>query len=308
MTKTGGYQMRTEFRYGNKVRQLREQRAWTQEQLAEAAGVQPRTIQRLERDQTKSPETLQAVAGAFDVGLDALRTTWRIAESRLVRTLFVTACSDFIMAEQTHTWHAFGRSIMAPLKDNYHEHVEHLVEQVFADRELIEPEETDLWRCHVNSIKKPLQELFDLGLAFYLMDECRDLFLKPIGELKPLSDYIENWQIRHFLLVPNYGCFQLTQADQMHRFNASCRAASEALFRTAKEENTGAHVFTNALYAIMQPGGERNVRWCDTCFPLLPGGGRISFEYIQQITGWDRAELDALIEAVTGEPFIQGLA
>ncbi len=56
--------MRIEFRYGKKIQQAREARAWTQEQLAIAAGVEPRTIQRVERDQTKNPETLQAIAAA----------------------------------------------------------------------------------------------------------------------------------------------------------------------------------------------------------------------------------------------------
>ena len=47
--------MRIEFRYGKKIQQAREARAWTQEQLAIVAGVEPRTIQRVERDQTKNP-------------------------------------------------------------------------------------------------------------------------------------------------------------------------------------------------------------------------------------------------------------
>ncbi len=76
--------MRIEFRYGKKIQQAREARAWTQEQLAIAAGVEPRTIQRVERDQTKNPETLQAIAAAFDLELDALRSKWRVAESHLV--------------------------------------------------------------------------------------------------------------------------------------------------------------------------------------------------------------------------------
>jgi transcriptional regulator with XRE-family HTH domain len=300
--------MRIEFRYGKKIRQLREERAWTQEQLAEAADVDPRTIQRVERDHTKSPETLQAIAGAFNVDLDILRTAWRIAETRLVRTQLVTTWSDFISVQQAHPSHAFCRTIMAPLKEDFQKQVEDLVERVFADRDLIEPEETNLWKSYVDFIREPLQDLFDLGFGFYLMDECRDLFLPTIGELKPTADYIEDWRIRYFMLVPSHGCFRLTHADQMHWFNGDCRAAGEAFFRAVKEENTGAHVFTNALFAVTQPGGENSVRWCDTCFPLLPGGARISFEYIQQVTGWDRAQLHALIDAVTGEPFIEGLA
>jgi transcriptional regulator with XRE-family HTH domain len=59
--------MKTEFRYGRKIRQQREARAWTQEHLAALAGVETRTIQRAERDQTKSPETLNAIGAAFNL-------------------------------------------------------------------------------------------------------------------------------------------------------------------------------------------------------------------------------------------------
>lgn len=52
---------------------LREKRSWTQQALADAAGVSLRTIQRLEREELESSkETLLAVAGAFDVGLSEL--------------------------------------------------------------------------------------------------------------------------------------------------------------------------------------------------------------------------------------------
>ena len=54
--------MRQEFRYGKKIQQLREQKGWTQDHLAAVAGLEPRTIQRVE-NQTKNPETLLAIAG-----------------------------------------------------------------------------------------------------------------------------------------------------------------------------------------------------------------------------------------------------
>jgi len=55
------------------IRQLREHRAWTQEHLAEAAGITVRTVQRAESGQGMTAETLTAIAGAFDVSLDDLR-------------------------------------------------------------------------------------------------------------------------------------------------------------------------------------------------------------------------------------------
>lgn len=59
---------------GKNVRTLREARSWTQEQLAEVAGVTARTIQRIESGQVPpSAETLMALASALDVDLDTLR-------------------------------------------------------------------------------------------------------------------------------------------------------------------------------------------------------------------------------------------
>ncbi|MFV3408911.1 helix-turn-helix domain-containing protein [Bdellovibrio bacteriovorus] len=57
------------------VKKARIERAWPQRQLADAAKVNLRTIQRLERDGTASFETLMAVAGAFDIDVKELTPT-----------------------------------------------------------------------------------------------------------------------------------------------------------------------------------------------------------------------------------------
>lgn len=62
------------------VKKAREERAWPQWQLAKAAGVTLRTIQRLERDGAASLETLKGVAGAFDIDVKQLNPTSRIQE------------------------------------------------------------------------------------------------------------------------------------------------------------------------------------------------------------------------------------
>jgi transcriptional regulator with XRE-family HTH domain len=86
--------VKTEFRYGKKVRQQREERAWTQEQLAATADIDVRTVQRVEKDQTKkNPETIQAIAGALNVDVESLRTTRLIPETRLTGTWLVTNVS-----------------------------------------------------------------------------------------------------------------------------------------------------------------------------------------------------------------------
>nr|WP_208020414.1 2TM domain-containing protein [Vibrio viridaestus] len=57
------------------IRKFRLQRGWSQEQLAEFSGLSIRTIQRLERGQTASLESLKSLAAAFDVQLSDLQGT-----------------------------------------------------------------------------------------------------------------------------------------------------------------------------------------------------------------------------------------
>ena len=57
------------------IRKLRLQRAWSQEQLAQLTGLNIRTIQRIERGQKPSLESLKALAAVFEVELDVLRQT-----------------------------------------------------------------------------------------------------------------------------------------------------------------------------------------------------------------------------------------
>jgi len=55
------------------IQKMRLQRGWSQEQLAEISGVSVRTVQRLERGQPGSLETLKALAAVFDTDLDSLK-------------------------------------------------------------------------------------------------------------------------------------------------------------------------------------------------------------------------------------------
>ncbi len=57
---------------GARIRILRIQRGWTQEQLAEISGVSPRTIQRAETANGASFDTVRAIAGAFGTDFDQL--------------------------------------------------------------------------------------------------------------------------------------------------------------------------------------------------------------------------------------------
>jgi hypothetical protein len=243
------------------------------------------------------------------VGLDAIRTKWRVAESRLLRTWLVTSYNEFVRVQEAHPWQMSYRSVIAPLTDEGQTQADELVSQIFADREYIEPYETDLWDCYIRCIREPLQSLFGLGLAIFILDERRDLLLPSIGDLKPISDCMD-CRVQHTMIIPRHGCFRLNATEPLHLFNDSCSVAGEALFRAAKHHDIGmpVHVYSNALWAATQAGGEDAVRWCGTCFPPLNGGARISFEYIEQVTGLKRHQLHALCDAITGQPFIEGLA
>ncbi|WP_336194402.1 helix-turn-helix domain-containing protein [Providencia stuartii] len=56
----------------NKVKQLRLERAWSQEQLAQLSSLSTRTIQRIENNEVPSLETLSALASVFNVSVSEL--------------------------------------------------------------------------------------------------------------------------------------------------------------------------------------------------------------------------------------------
>jgi transcriptional regulator with XRE-family HTH domain len=57
---------------GARIRTLRIQRGWTQEQLAEIAGISSRTVQRAETANCASFDTVRAIAVAFETDFDQL--------------------------------------------------------------------------------------------------------------------------------------------------------------------------------------------------------------------------------------------
>lgn len=61
---------------------LRSRRSWSQEELATAAGLNLRTIQRIESDGVASLQSRKALASAFDVDVTELD----LQEKRVVRT------------------------------------------------------------------------------------------------------------------------------------------------------------------------------------------------------------------------------
>ncbi|WP_049723035.1 helix-turn-helix domain-containing protein [Gilvimarinus polysaccharolyticus] len=75
------------------VRKLRLQKGWSQEQLAELAGLSIRTIQRLERGQSPSLESRNALASVFGVDI----SQWQIEDN----TMEYAANSEIENHEQT---------------------------------------------------------------------------------------------------------------------------------------------------------------------------------------------------------------
>ena len=61
------------------IRKLRIQRGWSQEQLATMTGLSTRTIQRIERGQPCSLETLKALAAVFEVDISTFKPEERYA-------------------------------------------------------------------------------------------------------------------------------------------------------------------------------------------------------------------------------------
>lgn len=55
---------------GKKISLCREERAWTQRHLADAARVSLRTVQRMEKDGIGSKESLMSIAAALDLSVD----------------------------------------------------------------------------------------------------------------------------------------------------------------------------------------------------------------------------------------------
>lgn len=54
------------------IKKLREERSWSQEHLAEVAGLSARTVQRVEAEGKASPETKMALAATFGVDVASL--------------------------------------------------------------------------------------------------------------------------------------------------------------------------------------------------------------------------------------------
>ncbi|MEQ9316716.1 MAG: helix-turn-helix transcriptional regulator [Henriciella sp.] len=67
-----------------KIKRWREERHWSQEHLADLAGIGLRTIQRIENGDPASPESLKALAAAFNVDVMALAVDQQAEAASLI--------------------------------------------------------------------------------------------------------------------------------------------------------------------------------------------------------------------------------
>ena len=68
-----------------KIKRWREERGWSQEHLAELAGIGVRTVQRIESGDAASQESVMALAAAFDVDILAMTKDVEAEAEQLVR-------------------------------------------------------------------------------------------------------------------------------------------------------------------------------------------------------------------------------
>lgn len=299
--------MKTEYRFGLKIRDVRIDHGWTQEQLAENADLSTRTVQRAEKDKTQDPETLAAIAAAFNVTVADLRRKYWVTESKLPKARLIESAEGFRAVIQRGYHYYSQQSLVMPTPEA-EAPVKELREEIFADFWAIDDDEPGLLSSYIESISKPVQDLRNMGMAFFCIQECRDVIIKgqALGERIPMEDIT----LVRFLLVPVHGCFQLShhgKLQNLHRFWPGCAESVQSLLQMIKQE-LDLSVASNVIYAMAAEGDPDSILWCDVCFPLLEDESRISLEYLHEITSLSveqMVELDAEVRAAVANGAIQ---
>jgi len=95
---------------GNKIRTEREKRAWSQEHLAEVAGLSLRTVQRIESSGAASYETARALAAVYQIDVASLaappprtagrRRAWIAVAASLIAGLCGLFIAQAVRADQ----------------------------------------------------------------------------------------------------------------------------------------------------------------------------------------------------------------
>jgi transcriptional regulator with XRE-family HTH domain len=89
------------------IRKLRLQRGWTQEHLAQLTGLSVRSIQRLERGQAGSLETLNALAAVFEVERSVLNAGETVMSNESSLTVEEAKAIEYVKGLRDFYAHVF---------------------------------------------------------------------------------------------------------------------------------------------------------------------------------------------------------
>ena len=109
--------MNTTNQTGEGIRRLRQQRAWSQEHLAELCSVSVRTIQRIENGGTTSLDTLGALAAAFNLSVTELTSV--SADSQTGQQDEVSSASNEIKLPATPGRAFLSRPLLTYISVNF---------------------------------------------------------------------------------------------------------------------------------------------------------------------------------------------
>ena len=283
--------MKTEIRYGKRVKEERLKRGWTQEHLAEVADVTVRTIARIEKDEAQGLESLMAIASAFEQELGKLAQVFRIAEAKPLRSLMIRRAEDLQIAFNRANHSGLYRPMLLPMRTDLQERAEELLETIFSDLQYLSPDEHEVMRSWVKSVIEPVEELHDMGMEIFSIQDSREGFVGEPGR----KTLMENWTTGYYLLVLEHGCFSAKNC--VHRFYEQCGTAINALHEWLRQEQDGTKVdlylFPNEL--MVSPIKSVEQSYCTVCFPNGPTGECMTEEYLQRITGLNAEKIHDLI-------------
>lgn len=292
--------MKTEIRYGKRVKEERLKRGWTQDHLAEVADLTARTVARIEKDEVQGLESLMAIAAAFETELPKLAQVFRIAEAKPLRSLTIRRAEDLSVAFNRARHSGLYRTLLPPVRDDLRDRAEENLEAIFCDLQYLSPDEHELMRSWVGSVEEPLRELYGMGMEIFSIQDCREGFIGEPGHKK----LMENWTTGFYLLVLEHSCF--LAKNIIHRFYDRCETAVSFLYEWLRQEQDGTRVdlylFGNELMVSPIAGAERN--YCKLCFPNGPTGEGLTEEYLARVSGRTTEEVRSLVHqlrAASGE-------
>jgi transcriptional regulator with XRE-family HTH domain len=280
-------------KYGAKIKELRLDKGWTQEHLASVSGLEPRTIQRVEGDKTKSPDTLAAIAQAFDLSVKDLGQFYQRLESQPPRGLMLASPDDFRTAFQISR-HSFCVQIMAQAPED----VASEFRSIFTDVEYIEPSDRELVESFLLGIKEPLQCVREAGYEVLSLHQRRDIRFSALGQ-SPQT--IEGWTQCHFILVPKLGCFKTGASDGhsvVHRFKDCCASGLDTLLKILEKGSEAAVFPTPAHVVVAEVQSQVNARLCTDCFPVQPDGSQLTWNDLAESIGKSVDELQNLASSI----------